>query len=57
MVNNLTSGKIKGIQNDEIRKILSLCFKKNLKERIDAIGLAELVSIELNRLQNINGGA
>ncbi len=57
MVNNLTNGKIKGIQNDEIRKILSLCFKKNLKERIDAIGLAELVSIELNRLQSINGGA
>lgn len=56
MANNLTSGKIKNIQNDEIRKILCLCFKKNLKERIDSIGLAELVSIELNRLQSITGG-
>ena len=29
-----------------------MCFKKNVKERIDAIGLAELVGLELNRLQN-----
>ena len=39
MANNLTSGKIKNIQNNEIRRILSFCFKRNIKERIDAIGL------------------
>lgn len=32
-----------------------MCFKKNVKERIDAIGLAELVGLELNRLQGAGG--
>lgn len=45
------NGKIKNIQNEEIKRILAMCFKKNVKERIDAIGLAELVGLELNRLQ------
>jgi hypothetical protein len=39
MANNLMSGKIKNIQNEEIKKMLCLCFKKNLQERIDAVSL------------------
>ena len=41
MVTNLMNGTIKLITNEEIKKILSFCFKKNLNERIDAKNLAE----------------
>jgi hypothetical protein len=51
MANNLMNGKIKNIQNEEIKKILCLCFKKNLQERIDAVNLCELINLEFYRLQ------
>lgn len=49
MVTNLINGNIKLINNEEIKKILSLCFKKNIHERINAKHLAELLQVEIQR--------
>lgn len=45
MTTNLMNGKINNIENDSIRAMLALCFKKNPNERIDATSLSELVAI------------
>ena len=49
MVTNLMNGNIKLINNEEIKKILSLCFKKNIHERISAKHLGELLQAEIQR--------
>lgn len=45
MTTNLMNGRIKNIQNDAIRSMLTLCFKKNPNERIDAASLCEMVNM------------
>jgi hypothetical protein len=50
MSNNLMSGRINSGPNEEIRRILSLCFKKDLKERIGPYQLLEMVGNEIIRL-------
>ena len=54
MVNNLINGKINKIDNDEIRRILTLCFKKQLNERITAKNLLELINAEIKHLENVD---
>jgi hypothetical protein len=36
MSNNLINGKIGFTQNEDIRQILLSCFRKDIRERIDA---------------------
>lgn len=46
MSNNLMAGRI-AVQNEDIRHILSLCFKRDLKERIGAQQLLEMINTEI----------
>jgi hypothetical protein len=43
MSNNLMAGRI-AIQNEDIRHILALCFKRDLKERVTAQQLLEMIN-------------
>lgn len=36
--------------NEDIRHILSLCFKRDLKERINTIQLLEMINTEIGKL-------
>ena len=51
MSNNLMAGRIGGIGNEEIKRILAGCFKKDLKERFSPAQLLEAVSNEIARLE------
>lgn len=51
MVNNLTSGRIEGLHNEEIRLMLVDCFKKNAGERTDVKKFLERVLQELQMLR------
>lgn len=52
MATNLMNGNIKLIHNEEIRKILSVCFKKNIHERVNAKHLRELLLAEIQRVSS-----
>lgn len=51
MSSNLMNGKINSGPNEEIRKILSACFKKDLRERVSSIHLLDMVAKEIARLE------
>lgn len=56
MSNNLMSGRINSGQNEEIRHILSLCFKKELKDRASPLQLLEAVNNEIVRIEGPRAG-
>ena len=51
MSNNLMMGRIASIANENIRRILASCFKKDLAERSSPRAVLEAVEAELNRLE------
>jgi hypothetical protein len=51
MSNNLMAGRIASGPNEEIRNMLSLCFKRDLKERINTFQLLEMINAEIVRLE------
>jgi hypothetical protein len=55
MASNLMNGKINCGGNEEIRKILLRCFKKDLKERINVFHLLEAINNEIFRQENVLG--
>lgn len=50
MSNNLMAGRI-ACSNEDIRHILSLCFKRDLKERIGTVQLLEMINAEIMKLE------
>ena len=52
MVTNLMNGNIKQINNEEIKKILVSCFKKNLHERTNAKSLLPALKKEIERIMS-----
>lgn len=56
MSSNLMSGRINSGQNEEIRHILSLCFKKDLKDRASPLQLLEIVNNEIVRIEGPRAG-
>ena len=51
MSSNLMNGRINAGPNEEVRHILSLCFKKDLKERASPLQLLEIVNNEIVRME------
>ena len=49
MSNNLMAGRISCGNNEEIRKILAGCFKKDLKERFTPFKFLEAIKNEISR--------
>jgi hypothetical protein len=49
MSNNLMAGRIASGNNEEIRKILAGCFKRDLKERLSPLQLLEAINKEITR--------
>jgi hypothetical protein len=44
MSGNLMAGKVSSGNNEEIRKILSACFKKDLKDRVSPFHLLDMIT-------------
>lgn len=51
MSNNLMAGRISCGANEEIRHMLSLCFKRDIKERVGAHQLLDMINSEIQRME------